>query len=372
MYRCRRLLAVLLSLAVMASVFVFSVSAEDSSVPYIILYKRYNADGTLGSTVYSAPVSESFMTSVGIYGIQITGFKFSPSIFNGLDSVVLNFRFSAFISGSNVQSLAMQWPAGASLGTSDYAEKIYCSYQTSGRGDLPLQYDNTIYSPSSNSIIMQLSFQTKNLSSTTTNSFQLNLSSPMDIKASGAHAGEAFWPYISDIHLQLGNGLANQFYLNNISFNNSISGFLFGSYSWQEISYDPNNDSLVTSSHTGNYFQALLGLLQSMTADAQSQAAQQEKAKDNGAMDALDNAYDHSSFWDLLHFTDFADFGSYDDDALEDIGENSWLDWFSNSTKDDLDTVVRTRDYDDNFISFYVLNLGQIEDKISGMLGGDD
>lgn len=371
MYRCRRFLAVLLSLALVASVFVLSVSAEDSSSPFIIVYKRLNSDGSVNNTVYKAPLAESFMTSIGIYGIQITGFEFSPTIFNGLDSIILDFRLSGFIPDEE-NAWALQWPTGASLGTSDSATKIYCSYAISGRDETPLEYGNTIYYPSNNTAVFQLSYQTYNLSSTTTNRFSISLNSPMTIKPSGANAGRAFWPYISDIHVQIGNGLANQFYLNSISFNGSVSGALFGVYAWQEISYNSNDNSLVTTSKSGNFFQAVLGLLQSMNADAQAQAAQQEKAKDNGAMDALDNAYDHSSFWDLLHFTDFSDFGDYDDDSMSDLGSDSWFDWFSGSTRDDLDTVSRNRDYNDNFISFYDSHMNLIEDKLSGMMGGDE
>ena len=364
MCKCRKLIAIFLSLAVMASAFIFSVSAEDSSSPFILVYKRLNSDGSVNDTVYKAPLSESFMTSIGIYGIQITGFEFSPTIFNGLDSVVLNFRISGFIP-DETNSWALQWPAGNSLGTSDYATKIYCSYAVSGRDETPLVYGNTIYYPCNNTAVFQLSYQTNNLNSTTSNRFSISLNTPMIIKPSGANAGRAFWPYISDIHLQIGNGLANQYYLNSINFNNSISGFLFGVYNWLEVSYDSSNDSLVTTQKSGNYFQALLGLIQSMTADAQSQAAQQEKARDSGAMDALDDAYDNSgsSFGSLSDFGSIGQIANWDSDAYNDDIEDNILGWFSNTTKNNIDNVLVNRE-DLHIVDFYSQNLEEILEVI--------
>ena len=75
MYKCRRILALLLSLALVSSFFIISTSADDSS-PYIMVYKRYNADGTLGDTLFRVPIAESFITPIGIYGMQIVGFEF--------------------------------------------------------------------------------------------------------------------------------------------------------------------------------------------------------------------------------------------------------------------------------------------------------
>ena len=125
-----RYAAFILALALLVPLCAFSVSAQES-VPYIIIYKRYNSDGTIGDTEYTAPVADGFISATGLYGISIVGFKFSPSIFNGLDSIVLDFRIAGYFSGSSVTSLAMAWPSGATLGTSDYASKIYASYTIS-------------------------------------------------------------------------------------------------------------------------------------------------------------------------------------------------------------------------------------------------
>lgn len=362
----KRIVFGLLAMAVLVCALSVPVAAEDSSSPFIIVYKRFNSDGTLNDTVYRAPISESFLTSVGVYGIQITGFQFSPTIANGLDSVVFNFRVSGFISGET-GAWTLSWPNGASFGTSDYATKIYCSYVASGRDTEPLVFGDTVYYPANNSAVFQLSYQTNNLTATTTNRFAIDLNTPMNIKPSGSAAGRAFWPYISDIHMQVGNGLANQFYLNSIDFTGSLSGFLFGSYSWMQISYDSDDESLVQTENHGNWFQAVLGLLQSATADMQAQAAEQERAKDAGAMDALDNAYERSSFGGLSDFADvdvLAD--GFDLDVLDNNADGA-NDWFSQTNKDWLDNVSRSRS-DDNFVSFYS---GHISDII-GFFGDDD
>ena len=126
MYKCRRILALLLSLALVSSFFIISTSADDSS-PYIMVYKRYNADGTLGDTLFRVPIAESFITPIGIYGMQIVGFEFAPSILNNQDYVTLAFRLSGFYASTSYNPLALSWPNGASFGTSDYASSIFCS-----------------------------------------------------------------------------------------------------------------------------------------------------------------------------------------------------------------------------------------------------
>lgn len=360
MYTCRRIIAVLLSVAVVCSFILFSVSADDSSSPFILVYKRFNSDGTLSDTVYKAPISESFITSIGIYGIQITGFEFSPTVANGLDSVVLDFRLSGFISdGTN--SWALAWPSGASLGTSDYATKIYCSYSVSGRDSTPLVYDSTVYYPSNNTAIFQLSYQTSNLNVTSQNRFSISLNTPMNIKPSGASAGRAFWPYISDIHLQIGNGLANQYYLSGINFNSSISAALFGAYTWTAITYNENTGQFDSSPQSGNWFQALLGSITSLGADMQSQVAQQEKANEAGAGDALDDAYDGvgSSFGSLSDFSDVDEVANWDFDTFSDSATEGIFSWFSQATKDDLDTVQKNRDL--IIVDFYSSHIAEIE-----------
>ena len=132
-----------------------------------------------------------------------------------------------------------------------------------------------------------------------------------------------------------------------------------------EVSYDSSNDSLVTTQKSGNYFQALLGLIQSMTADAQSQAAQQEKARDSGAMDALDDAYDNSgsSFGSLSDFGSIGQIANWDSDAYNDDIEDNILGWFSNTTKNNIDNVLVNRE-DLHIVDFYSQNLEEILEVI--------
>ena len=364
MYKCRRILALLLSLALVSSFFIISTSADDSS-PYIMVYKRYNADGTLGDTLFRVPIAESFITPIGIYGMQIVGFEFAPSILNNQDYVTLAFRLSGFYASTSYNPLALSWPNGASFGTSDYASSIFCSYTGSGRCSEPLIFDQTIYNPSTNSAIFKLVFQTNDITRpSSTQRYTINLNNPMSIKPSGSSAGVAFWPYISDISVMIGSGLENQFYLDSLSFQSAFTSALFSSYTWQAITYNESTGNFDSTTQSGTWFDALLGSIQSLSADMQAQVAQQEKANEAGADDALDDAYDNvgSSFGSLSDFSGIGSIANWDFDSFSYSASEGLLSWFSTDTRDDIDTVPRTRDQ--NIVDFYSSHIQAIEELL--------
>lgn len=390
MYRCRRLITVLLSLALVASAFVISVSAEQSSIsdfPLIQLIVQKSGDGVNWGGDNYLDLTSGLQSQLYVNYLRITGIRVNMP--NVTDSTFyFRFRYGMVTRETEVihRTISYTGVAGAKGNTSSNANVSLSGWGNySSAQNYEAQINSTQWFMSSNtscifSGIITFGDQPANgwvtFTFGTPMTFTLsgNDKKPLDILVDYFQSYTNQQAFLQDnfdlLHNSLGSLITAA---NNIYSVVSYFGTLDNSnYSYTEISYDAENMEFTTNDKTGTYWDALLGSVKSLNADAEAQAAQQEKAKDAGTMDALDNAYEHSSFWDLLHFTDFADFGDYDDDALEDIGENSWLNWFSGTTRNDLDTVARTRDFDDNFFSFYDLNMGLIEDKLSGMLGGDD
>ena len=97
MNKCRRIIAILLSLAVVTSFFVFSASADSSdTVPVIVKYYLRNSDGTWGTTVQRSELTNGFIKNIGFYGFQIIGFEVRPNSYNGLDHFTVNFKIGAY------------------------------------------------------------------------------------------------------------------------------------------------------------------------------------------------------------------------------------------------------------------------------------
>lgn len=373
MYRCRRSIAIFLSLAVVASVCIFTVSAEENSEFYI-RYQYYISSSSSWSSTYTRPISESFLTGTGYTQIRIIGIQYRPTDRNTPDNVFLTFR----LSGYNSAGQAMQYDIGNATTEipcvidSSKIRYISANYSPAGRGS---ELDLDGYVPVSKSINFFIRFGT--VQRDVLPVLNIDFSTPLVVKTLN---NLTFWPYIDNIYFDVHNQNIIDFYPDSLSLMSGMYGilnsfsnsFLVNTYSWDQISWDDQNNEFTVTSNTGNWLDAVIGTIKSLNADAEAQAAQQQKANDRGAGDALDNAYEHSNFWDLLHFTDFSDFGDYDDDALEDLADDSWLAWFSNMTKDDLDTVPRTRDNNDGYIDFYSMHMEEIEESILGLIGGND
>lgn len=153
-------------------------------------------------------------------------------------------------------------------------------------------------------------------------------------------------------------------------FNNSLSNKLFSNYSFSKISYNNQLGRLETSNSSGDYFDALLGSLQSISADAEAQAAIQEKANNAGAADALDNAYNSlgsSSFGSLSDLSGIGNIASWNGNNFGSASNDGFLGWFSQENLNAIDSVPQSRTSND-IINFYNNNLNEILDGI----GGDD
>ena len=153
-------------------------------------------------------------------------------------------------------------------------------------------------------------------------------------------------------------------YTGNIS---SKCNTLFNSsYTWTQLSYNTSSEAIEASQETGNWFDAVLGSIQSISSDAEAQAAQQQKAMDAGAGDALDDVYNSmgsSSFGALSDFTDLTDLGNWNSGSYDTNSSNLLIGWFSQANKNAISNIPQTRDND--IIDFYHQNIIDIEEGVS-------
>lgn len=133
--------------------------------------------------------------------------------------------------------------------------------------------------------------------------------------------------------------------------------------------YDEDGNFIGGQEVQVTWYDAIYQLLSNLYAPVKVQSEQEQKAKEAGAIDALDDAYnaadDAGSFWDLIPFIGFAGFGDYDDDAASNLGTGSITDWFSDTNKGWLENVPIQRYVDDDFVDFYQQNIYDI----NGLLG---
>lgn len=145
---------------------------------------------------------------------------------------------------------------------------------------------------------------------------------------------------------------------------------LTGESSWSVTrdQFDSDGNFLGGQEVHVTWYDAIYQLLSNLYAPVKVQSEQEQKAKEAGAMNALDDAYeaadDAGSFWDLIPFIGFAGFGDYDDDAASDLGTGSITDWFSDTNKGWLENVPVQRYADDDFVDFYQQNLDDINDLL--------
>lgn len=375
----KRFISLLIVFCLVILLFSFTVYADDSS-PIQIRYQIQNLDGTWDDTIYTRPLNQGFFVNNGIRGFRIVGFYLRPVSFNAQEEWLVSFRVTGYSYTDNFQ-LSIPTSSHTFLGTGNPSTIKYFiarQYYSGGPGDIYQNDASTQLLPSGNSSTVQLQFSFNSFNDATHENYStITLASPISFSM---NKNSYYWPYLYDIYTEQASQLQFSFYnagvvffaaslnsLNSILAECSRFSTLFNSsYNYVKITYNSQTGELEQQNMTGTYWEALLGSITSLSADSQAQIDQQEKAREKGAEDALDEGYDKSDFWSLIDFFDIADMGDYDDDILEDVADDGPLAWFSQTTKDDLDTVERSRDFDDNFIDFYELNLQEIEDILSG------
>ena len=153
-----------------------------------------------------------------------------------------------------------------------------------------------------------------------------------------------------------------------------IQGYVFdlrrkftvlNTFDYNSVSYDQQGNATVSQGKT-TWYQALLNTLNSLAAPVAQQAKQEQVAKDAGADDALDTAYDSvgSSFGALGDFSGLGSLGSFDGDALGSSGQNGLLAWFSQSNADAIDAVPKQKQPLD-IVDFYTGKIEQYEQEVN-------
>ena len=390
MYKCRRIIAVLLSLAVATSCFILSVSADDyNPVVEVAVGFQYGNSVNGYSTVSYWGVDNSYAWQVAYEFWKIPGIHFYH--LNKKCDVYFTFNMS-FLSDdptavTKTDSSFLN-AYGKKQGTWDY-----------GSGEV-VMYPGT---HGSSSIVIPEGYYLCNMGRTFICHFVLDpVSGGANYSDFTFSSSAQFYtssprikiiPVFSDFRIsydlygalenleQSLNLIDNRLY--NIynstqdilaelgyihSFYNTVNTELFDTYLWTQVSYDDQTGQLVSNQASGNYFDALLGSIQSISSDAEQRSAMQEKANDVGADDALDDAYDNASgsFGALSDLKGIGDMASWNAGNYSTSVTSGFTGWFSILTKNSIDNVPQSRGPDD-YIDFYSPNLQELLEGI-----GDD
>ena len=117
-------------------------------------------------------------------------------------------------------------------------------------------------------------------------------------------------------------------------------------YDVTSVTFNQDDGSMSIEETNGlTWYEAILNVLQTISAPVVSQAQYENKANEVGADDALDGAYDSvgNSFGSLSDLGGLGSFGQYNGDALGENGASSLLGWFTQACKDDIDAVTSNR-----------------------------
>ena len=406
MYRCRRIFAIVLSLAVFTSFFVFSASADDSTVGFFqaqvsFLYES----GEWSNSQWISVSDQSFLNLSGTTVAKqwrITAFRFYPGYTQNLD-LWFTFSVGMFHNSTNLQyGYFTPTPNGSHSGTINNSSmsQFLCFTTTGGDYEPTIEPYNTDFFKHTRNC---LNFSVRLRSNATydignANQATFTLTNPILISANN-NADTQIVPFFFNC-----NFWANYDYLLNYHFGNiqtTLTGlntlltnnlpsiksscstintavqnmndrldFLFtNTYYWNQVEYDSLTEQLTTTSQSGDFFNALLGSIQSISADSEAQAAMQEKANSKGAGDALDDAYDSagSSFGSLSDFSGISDAAPWSPSQFSDRTESGFLSWFSSATKNSIDAVPRSRaPGDEDIVDFYSSNLNDIINSLGG------
>lgn len=132
----------------------------------------------------------------------------------------------------------------------------------------------------------------------------------------------------------------------------------YPNYSYYSLSYD--SDGIGTGVLlNGNWFNALNSGLRSIGNYLQHHVEIENMAMQTGAMDALDLAMDDADFGALGDFGSIGNIGSWSGSSVGSAGNEGLIEWFSQTTANNLDQVTRQRSNED-FVSYYYSHISDI------------
>lgn len=413
MYRCRRLIAVVLSLALVASFFVFNASASETSsfIQARVAYSNDNGttwsdnkwvsidnyswaagnDVTAGKLwrIDKFRVIPSYSLNVDYWVSFTVGLihESTSTQLNGYFRPAANSRHPYTLSNDSIKSVIIWTSVDGQYDIIDIIGDTYTEH-TRNCQNVMIKFRGNYTSPGSNQtceIVLDdpMLFSTDTANNNKCIPFFFNCS----VLQSYAYILNSQFGLV-DSHIQT---ISNNLVTANSKFDSMVTKLdliredthsaaiaqeatyglfspLFGSdYSWNEISYDPDSEEFSTEEKTGSWWDAVVGLFKSINSDAESQAAMQEKANSAGAGDALDNAYDAAesgSFGSLSDVNGIGNIANWNPSNYSSGITYGFSSWFSQDTKNSIDAVPQTRNNNLNIIDFYSQNL---EDILEGI-----
>lgn len=367
MYRCRRFVAIFLSLAVIASFFSFSSFAEDDIFAEFNLFVKWNDGSTITMPVHNGSSIQLSITDTEFHNLEFSSIQFKKKPDSSYCTLSFDIHFyyyptsvTMLTGGSTVQNVNMD----------------FTWYQCTLN---PITIGNFSYFPLGYAASLQTRFSTSDANRT--------IGSIIRLKAAALPQNTTLVRVVID---NVRSNIQLNFVLNYIlDCQNTLLSQLFNIVNYSLLMLQrltENNEWSVSIDYfdgDGNFvagdkirttwYNAIYQLLSNLYTPVKEQAEQEQRAKEAGALDALDEAYDKAddklSFWSFLDLIDIGDIGEYDDEALGFAGSDSIIDWFSNATKNDIEGQVINplpKDNDHIIIDFYGQNIDQIQNYFGG------
>lgn len=147
---------------------------------------------------------------------------------------------------------------------------------------------------------------------------------------------------------------------------------VLSTFDYISISYD-DNGNVTTGTAKTTWYEALLNTINSLTMPFKAQVEREQQAKDAGAEDALDTAYDSvgSSFGALGDLSGLGSLATFDGDTLGSAGTGGLLSWFSQENANCIDAVPKNREPDD-IIDFYSDKIEKYKEEVGSENGSTD
>ena len=354
----RRILAIILSLALVASCFVFSVSADNTEFDNFLITVNGNAYPLVegGFTAdFIVPANGTLTVTISTFGSSKGSFSAAPLAVNLVIQPYIQPQ-DASINSSDIL------PTNISNANNTYLATYTVNLNYVNSNDRVGYYNQYEYRKcptgfyitglvADNYRSIGQSCIWKNYSSGSV-AVKYHFEQVSISLASNWFYGQILMPALNVMQNTLSS-------INSAvtSVNNAL--ILNDNYSYFNIGYNSNGDAIVTEILDVSWYEAVIGNLLSLSAPVAHQVEQEQLAKDAGFEDVLDDAYDKSNPGDFLDFLDIGDIATWNEEAYEHAQGDALTYWFSQSCKDNIDSVPVVRGQEPQVIDFYSTHISE-------------
>ena len=311
MYR-RRIIAIFLSLALVASCFAIYFYADDeeyNNVQLIVNGITYNVDN--GVSIANAQILSDGSYTLNIGTIRARNGSLKPNQCLAVNFHIRVFTYYTSANFNNPISYLNPRPTGVNTYV-NYANG-YMKAIMFRDYSVPMLPDQTNISSYGYEASFLLTYDNPtidlNLTGVWNNNSQATINVSFVIQEVDVSAS-LNWFFNSIIYPSF-VGFQNSFTAIQNAVNSLNNAFVLNnSYSYQSISYDTDGNAIIQDVNNVNWVNAITGILSSIASPVIHQEEQEQLARDAGFEDVLDDAYDKSnpgSFLDLLDIGDIAD-----------------------------------------------------------------